>query len=1104
MGQPLTDERPFGPAPGPGARLGPYVLDARIGSGGIAAVYRGRGPEEELVAVKVLHPASLGTDEVKRFQREFRALGRLEHPNIVSVRKAGIDGAYPWIAMEFIDGEDLDVLLARWEDEPPPDRWNRVERILRDLCAALDHVHRHGLVHRDLKPGNVLVDRDGRAKLSDFGVVKDRSTDNTALTMHGNLVGTVAFMAPEQIVSEEVDARTDLYSLGAVLYVMLTGRRPIEATSVTGFLARHLAHVPPAPSSIRHDVPRRLEAVCQRLLYKDRGQRFPTAQAVLAALDDEAGPDAVPIRGRDRLLSAFRERIEALDAGEGAVVVVAGPEGSGRSFVLDAFAGLAKAAGCATTRGSGRAPNPVTSLLAGLDGDVSTPPSSHLRGLAQAIRGRPTVLLVDDLDAASPRMTDALRRLTDKLVIEEGERLLLVGSTARTQGPIETFLDTGAQAWVLGPIPRKAVSAMLRDRGMRGPALATLTRRLHTELAGRPGAVDAQLQALLQQDWFATEEGRLVPRHAPEVLARRPLPVPDRARIEVQRRLSTLSPETLGQVEALAVLDRPTSPRLLAELLQADELLDADRTAELVTPRETEAGTVLEISWPWAATVIRDALDPARRRALHAAAATTLERTHRRTLAAEIAAHFDAAGQPGEAYPRYVRAARTAAQGKDHVAVLSLCARARGTRPSGEASLSPSKVMTLRRRLYQLEGEAHLARGAWEAAVDPLREAVEAATNTGDAAARARALGALGRAWYRLGRYEEAAPYLDAALAVSEPGMPERVPALRAAADLRLREGKLAEAEILWTEALHTARSTRSKDAEARARRGLGHLHTLQGRVAEASRQLELALDLIRSDEAPRVRAGLLSRALQLDLAAGRTTSALHRAQALERLASARDLSDRLPQARVLLAEALLAAGRRDEAERAVEQAAVLLRAHKDPELSLRLARLELDLGHPTGARQLLPDSDALAMDSLDDLPAACAAVRARTLAGTRPDRARDLARWCLVRPPPRLVLRHAEILLDAGRALLQAGDPGAARNAAKTGLRALSGPGLDGLRLELLRLFHAADPDPRVREALVSVLRRLLAEQPPEVARLLLRGRGLDEYADATDEPSM
>ena len=267
---------------------GKYRLDAYLSKGGMGSVFRATHLMlEKPVALKVIKPELVGSSEfVRRFQREARAATSLNHPNIVGVYDLGqTDDGTLYIAMEFVDGASLKDVIRK---SGPMDSI-RIVRIMRQILGALALAHRHHIVHRDLKPQNIMLthDRDGNeiAKLVDFGIAKTFD-DRTQLTATGFAIGTPQYMAPEQAAGTEVDGRSDLYSLGIILYEMLVAEVPFNDPSTPAILVKHLTEVPVRPSQRRTDVAvhRGLEDVAVRCLEKDPGKRFQTAEDVTQAL----------------------------------------------------------------------------------------------------------------------------------------------------------------------------------------------------------------------------------------------------------------------------------------------------------------------------------------------------------------------------------------------------------------------------------------------------------------------------------------------------------------------------------------------------------------------------------------------------------------------------------------------------------------------------------------------------------------------------------------------------------------------------------------------------------------------------------------------------
>ncbi|NOY25769.1 MAG: serine/threonine protein kinase, partial [Oligoflexia bacterium] len=226
-------------------------------------------------ALKLMLPVRRAHEVARRMEREFLALSRLDHPSVLKVYEAGLYQQRPWFVTEVLVGQELGVAVDLWRSLPPNRRFERAQRVLTRTAEALAYIHDRGLVHRDVTPSNIMLLDDGSVRLMDFGVVKDLGVD---LTVAGEVVGTVAYIAPEQIVGGPVDARADLYALGAVLYLMLTGRRPFNARNLAGYLDKHLNRAPRPPRELAPTLPARLDEICLRLLQKDPDDRFASAR----------------------------------------------------------------------------------------------------------------------------------------------------------------------------------------------------------------------------------------------------------------------------------------------------------------------------------------------------------------------------------------------------------------------------------------------------------------------------------------------------------------------------------------------------------------------------------------------------------------------------------------------------------------------------------------------------------------------------------------------------------------------------------------------------------------------------------------------------------
>ena len=264
-----------------GQQVGAYRLERLLGKGGMGEVWQVTHlPTGGQRALKSLLGFA-GVDDYARFQREAESLARLDHPNVVRVHEAGQHQRRAYLVMDLAQGD----LLSRLEGRPlPPGEVRRVTLALADALAA---VHAQGLLHRDLKPHNVLFADDGSPQLADFGLAQVAGLER--LTRTGELLGTPAYMAPEQVLGTGVDERTDVYGLGALMYHALCGHPPVSGTNPVAVLQQVVEATPPAPSRVRPEVSPELDAICLRALAKDPAQRFPSARAFAAALRGEAG-----------------------------------------------------------------------------------------------------------------------------------------------------------------------------------------------------------------------------------------------------------------------------------------------------------------------------------------------------------------------------------------------------------------------------------------------------------------------------------------------------------------------------------------------------------------------------------------------------------------------------------------------------------------------------------------------------------------------------------------------------------------------------------------------------------------------------------------------
>src|SRR5499427_3725056 len=280
---------PMSGKPAAGARvtkLGRYEVLSELGKGAMGVVYLAKDPViGRLVAIKTIRTASLGEDDSEvrefkeRFVREAQTAGILNHPNIVTIHDIGEDTETrtSFIAMEYIEGKNLKSLLA----DKKKFTWDEVADLIAQIGEALDYAHRKGIIHRDIKPANIILTTDGKVKITDFGIAKVASSN---LTTTGQFLGTPNYMSPEQVSGAPVDGRSDIFSLGVVLYELLTGRKPFQGDNLTAISYKIVHEDFTPPAELSHDVPHEFNPIVARAMAKDPWNRYQRGKDMALAL----------------------------------------------------------------------------------------------------------------------------------------------------------------------------------------------------------------------------------------------------------------------------------------------------------------------------------------------------------------------------------------------------------------------------------------------------------------------------------------------------------------------------------------------------------------------------------------------------------------------------------------------------------------------------------------------------------------------------------------------------------------------------------------------------------------------------------------------------
>lgn len=926
-------DRQFAPGTGPGAQLGPLRLEERIGAGGLADVWRAR-PEGQptwprVVAVKVLREPERSADHAARFLREGRLLARIGHRSLPRCY-AVLEGPRPALVLELLEGESLSARLRR---EGPLSAPATLQLAL-DVLAALDGLHELGIIHRDVKASNIFLERSGGVRLIDLGLASDPV--HPAHTTVGDVIGTYAYMAPEQLAGAEVDARADLYSLGVTLFEALTGARPLNARGCAGYLRAHRDGQPANLQQLLPEAPTRLVECVSQLMARDPLARPASAVVARAALTGapllEAPLRLPPFVGRAAAIGA----VEALIDGGGALALLGEP-GSGCTRALRFALDQARAAAIEVLALRCRPaahPNDLQHQLVDqlrARGLHTAPEPAELCRAVEALAGEDELLLsVEDcqlLSAAGAALMQLLRQEAPRArQLFVGERLNAVIDAHRTE----------LRALRVDEV-EQVIAAMLGAP----TAPAGLAPRLHAQTAGLPTLLVSSVHELVEGGQLfrdgRSEDGRARWRLSPGATLS-PTATVERV---FGRTIQALPADARALLEVLAVAGDEVPLAAALQLAGADPsgfaALPLER-AHLASVERHADGEWLSLRRPAVGALLVESVSADRQHEIHAAIAAAL-----RGLEADpwrdqrIAWHEAHSARPEEAPAALCALGEHLFNEGQVEAALELLER---------AARQPGSSQELSARLSVLRGEALLAVHRRAEARASLEAGRRHAIRLSAPALQGRALRGLAQSWHEDGDERRAASLADEALALLEDNVQDvnLVKTLCLSGETHHIGGRAEAARQAWTRCAAAAQALGLDALAAQAARGLGALLADEGRVAEAMAPWEAEVALLRG----RAHPPQLVPAL-LQLASGQLRQGRYDL-ALELIDEADDTArfQRQPYSRAAVqlarAQALRELGEGAGAALAMERARAALEADAPTQLRLGFRALQVEL----------------------------------------------------------------------------------------------------------------------------------------------------------------
>jgi predicted ATPase len=891
-----------------------------LGIGGAAEVYRAIDPNRGEVAVKVLSQ-NAEPEMVQRFLREGQTMVTLRHPHIILVHKMGESQGTRFIVMELAGGGSLRDKLQRG---PLP--WHQAVEITIQLAQALQYAHDQGIYHRDIKPGNIMFDSAGAAKVMDFGLA--HVSDAPSMTRTGTVMGTVLYLSPEQAVGQHVDHRSDLYALGAVLFEMIAGEPPFTGPSAVAVIYKHLNEQPRRLRQVVEGVPPMVEAIVDRLLKKDASRRYQSANTLVAALEaalqaDEQEQSALStvaieceepaalLVGRQQELETLLKQVDRAANGSGVTIAIGGEAGIGKTRLMRELAARARARNVVTLVGTclyADAPDPYAPVfeilsafaeqraylgssgsdtlsqeLDGLLRDIravfgvtprgaanapeapgdrsawlsqSSPSDAQtqafellIRFFATAARQRPLIVILDDMQWASPTLLQLFHHLARSL---RRDRVLLLavyrsedlqGASEEAAHPlIETLRRMSREGlqsdMQLQPLPLPETSALVLQTLNQSQLDEDFLQLLYRESEGNPFYVLETLRLLQDQGVLQPVDARWELRESPAATA-----IPRSLVDLIMRRVERVDTAAREVLDWGAVMGQRLDLGILAPLVGGSRL----RLLRQLNALEKDYALLVsdDNGFGFAHNKIRqvlyDAMAAPLRRECHllmAEAMVEAAEGDAQRYTYELARHFVLGGERLRGFRHTVLAAEMAersyalVESRDYYAqALGLMAQPGKPVVADELALRRQEL-TLRQHYAQLL----LITGQIEMSQQQLTQALELANSLGDQAATADLLLDMSVAKGRLGAWNEAIALADRSqsLAAQLSDSQRAATALQRSGFFAFEQGNWDEAIRRLQEGLALAREQSSELVEARILGNLAIVRHVQGAYDES------------------------------------------------------------------------------------------------------------------------------------------------------------------------------------------------------------------------------------------------------------------------------